>query len=204
MKRRQNKVNRPHGKGAGGQLRIISGSWRGRRLDVADLDGLRPTGDRLRETLFNWLMADVANARCLDLFAGTGALGFEALSRGARHCDFVEVQPRAVAQLRKSAETLGAGGRATIASTSWEAFLATATGPYDIVFLDPPFDRDLLDDAIDRLQSSGCLGASALLYVEYPLARPPRPRQEFEPWKETRSGAVGAGLWRRPLAPGGR
>ncbi|MEL7046160.1 MAG: 16S rRNA (guanine(966)-N(2))-methyltransferase RsmD, partial [Pseudomonadota bacterium] len=157
-----------------------------------------------RETLFNWLTAEVAGTRCLDLFAGTGALGFEALSRGAAHCDFIEVQSRAVAQLRQSGEALEAEERARIINGSWDSFLAAGAGPYDIAFLDPPFGDDLLDPAIDQLLTSNCLSPSALLYLEYPLKRPPRPRRELESWKETRSGDVGACLWRvAHLTPGG-
>ncbi|MEM9316832.1 MAG: 16S rRNA (guanine(966)-N(2))-methyltransferase RsmD [Pseudomonadota bacterium] len=198
VRRRQRRTSRPRSEspGGAGRLRIIGGNWRGRKLDVAGVAGLRPTADRLRETLFNWLMADVAGARCLDLFAGTGALGFEALSRGAAHCDFIEVQIQAVAQLRQSAEALKAEERARIVNGSWDGFLETGAGPYDIVFLDPPFDDNLLDEVIDQVLTRDCLGASALLYLEYALERPPHPREELEPWKEVRIGAVGACLWR--------
>src|SRR6056300_908860 len=94
-----------------GQVRIIAGQWRGRKLDVvSNIDGLRPTPDRVRETLFNWLQYEIQDARCLDLFAGAGALGIEALSRGAQHCDFIDLDPIAASSIQTHLQTLGGHG----------------------------------------------------------------------------------------------
>ena len=132
------------GKSRAGRLRIVAGNWRSRLLDIADVEGLRPTAERVRETLFNWLAPHLDGARCLDLFAGTGALGFEALSRGAGSCDFVERSPQAVRQLRANVDLLGACN-ATVVQDDALDFITRFSGmPYDVVFLDPPFAADLL------------------------------------------------------------
>ena len=127
------------GKGGGhSQLRIIGGQWRGRKLAFTPEDGLRPTADRVRETLFNWLAADIHGARCLDLFAGSGALGLEALSRGAAHCDFVDHSSRACRQIETHLALLEAADRGHCHPVGAEPFLRGAQQAYDIVFLDPP------------------------------------------------------------------
>ena len=153
---------------APGRVRIIGGAWRGRRLSVPPLAGLRPTADRVRETLFNWLAPELAGARCLDLFAGSGALGLEALSRGAAGCDFVETQAPAVSALRAALGVLGAEDRGSVHAIDALSFLAVAAAtPWDIVFLDPPFDSDLLDDAVAALLEGQHLAAGALVYIEH-------------------------------------
>jgi len=148
------------------QLRVIGGRLRGRKLSFPDVDGLRPTPDRVRETLFNWLAPQLAGARCLDLFAGSGALGFEALSRGAGQVTFVERNADAVRQIRQNLELLGAtGGRIEHA----DALIWTGTvpaQPFHIVFLDPPFAGGLVADALARLSAAGWLTADARVYVE--------------------------------------
>lgn len=152
-----------------GQVRIIAGQWRGRKLAVADVAGLRPTGDRVRETLFNWLQADVAGSYCLDLFAGSGALGLEALSRYAASCTFVEPDPRAFRTLQTSAEALGLAGdaRARIMQSSAKQFLDGNHQAFDIVFVDPPFGENLQWETISTL-AMGHLATNALIYVESP------------------------------------
>lgn len=153
----------------GGRLRIIGGTWRGRRLPVPDLPGLRPTPDRVRETLFNWLAAEVPGSRCLDLFAGTGALGLEAASRGADMVTLVERAGAAVAHLRRSVELLGAS-RVTVVQADARAWLRRAAGagapPFDIAFLDPPYDRGLLRPTLEALAAAGCLAPDARVYLE--------------------------------------
>ncbi|KAA9130875.1 16S rRNA (guanine(966)-N(2))-methyltransferase RsmD [Marinihelvus fidelis] len=155
-----------------GQVRIIGGEWRGRKLPVPDLPGLRPTGDRSRETLFNWLQADVPGARCADLFAGSGALGFEAASRGARHVDMVEIAPLAVSSLAESRATLRADN-VDIHRANVLAWLRQAEpDSLDIIFLDPPFDSGLAVQALERIQDNGCVAPGGCVYVESPSKFP--------------------------------
>lgn len=149
-----------------GRLRIVAGIWRSRLLDIADVPGLRPTAERVRETLFNWLAPRIEGARCLDLFAGTGALGLEALSRGAASVTFVERSARAVTQLRENIRLLGAGG-AELVQADARGWLDAATGRnFDIVFLDPPFADDLLAETCRLLAGKPMLARDAVVYLE--------------------------------------
>ncbi|MEE4278913.1 MAG: 16S rRNA (guanine(966)-N(2))-methyltransferase RsmD [Halieaceae bacterium] len=189
---------RGSGRGSG-QLRIIGGAWRGRKLPIADVEGLRPTADRLRETLFNWLVAQVPDARCLDLFAGTGALGLEALSRGAAHCDFVEPQRQALEGLRASLTRLGAGDRARahgMKSDEAVSILAAQGERYDLVFLDPPFGAGLLEPTLTALVDQGALAADALVYAEFPRSESPGVPAALKPWKEGSGGRVSMRVYR--------
>ena len=129
--------------GSSGSVRLIAGQWRGRKLPIVDVEGLRPTGDRVKETLFNWLQTQIPGARCLDLFAGSGSLGFEAASRGAAEVIMVERDPTVVGCLQASAERLSAA-QVTILQTDAATYLQTSPDPFDIVFLDPPFQSALL------------------------------------------------------------
>lgn len=154
---------------AAGQVRLIGGAWRGSKLPVPALPGLRPTSDRVRETVFNWLHGEIAGARVLDLFAGTGALGFEAASRGAAAVDLVECASVAVDALRQAASRLGrdgSGGLVRIHAQPALDFLAGNEGPWDVVFVDPPFAAGLWADALAAL--SPRLAPRALVYVESP------------------------------------
>ena len=156
-----------------GRLRIVAGKWRSRLLDIADVPGLRPTSERIRETLFNWLAPTLAGSRCLDLFAGTGALGLEALSRGAAHVVFVENARKAADALEHNIDLVGAASAATVRRMSAFDFLAQAEpGSLDIVFLDPPFAADMLDDLCRLLDQGSLLAKGALIYVEEDNARP--------------------------------
>jgi len=148
-----------------GQIRIIAGQWRGRKLPVPDSAGLRPTTDRVRETLFNWLSADIQQARCLDCFAGSGALGLEALSRYAASVTLLELEKPVAQQLQKNLSALNAqNGRVVQANTlSW---LAQAGEPHDVVFIDPPFRKGLLEQTLSLLEQHGWLAENALIYVE--------------------------------------
>ena len=148
-----------------GQLRIIGGQWRSRKLSFPDVVGLRPTPDRVRETLFNWLAAHIRDSRCLDLFAGSGSLGFEALSRYARHVTMVEMDKGAAQQLSKNLSTLQSQ-QATVIQRDALSWLADSAEPFDIIFLDPPFRRDLLDTVCQRLEQGGWLSDEALIYIE--------------------------------------
>ncbi|MGE9552516.1 16S rRNA (guanine(966)-N(2))-methyltransferase [Erwinia amylovora] len=151
--------------GGAGQIRIIGGLWRGRKLPVPDSTGLRPTTDRVRETLFNWLAPDIQGARCLDCFAGSGALGLEALSRHAASATLLELERPVAQQLEKNLATLGANtGR--VVNTNTLQFLAQRGEPHDLVFIDPPFRKGLLEQTIEQLESGGWLADEALVYVE--------------------------------------
>src|SRR5580698_4144046 len=125
-------------------VRIIGGTWRGRRIAFPALPGLRPTPDRVRETLFNWLQHSIVDTTCLDLFAGSGALGLEALSRGAKQVIFVEQAEPAARNLREQCQRLGAGTKADLQHMGAARYLASPPRPFDLVFLDPPFHQDLL------------------------------------------------------------
>ena len=148
-----------------GKIRIISGKWRQRKLDVADIEGLRPTPDRVRETLFNWLQPNIAGARCLDLFAGTGSLGFEALSRGACNVVMVEQNQSLVTRLEGHANVLEATG-AEIICMDVSTWLSNDQDPFDIIFLDPPYSSKQTGNIINQLLHCGCLKQGSLIYAE--------------------------------------
>ncbi|MCX7557353.1 16S rRNA (guanine(966)-N(2))-methyltransferase RsmD [Xanthomonadaceae bacterium JHOS43] len=147
-----------------GKIRIIAGRWRGSKLEVPGVSGLRPSSDRVRETLFNWLQSSVGGARCLDLFAGSGALGFEAASRGAAHVTMIERDPVALAGLRASVQKLGADQIETIGADALAWLARTPDRAFDLVFVDPPFSTGLHQKALDALLP--WLAADAQVYVE--------------------------------------
>lgn len=154
------------------QVRIIGGQWRGRKLSFTPAEGLRPTGDRIRETLFNWLAPFIQGARCLDLFAGSGALGLEALSRGAAHCDFVDTAGTAMTQIQRHLETLDATDRGRCHIVPAQKYLTQAVTPYDIVFVDPPFSLQLAGPICALLADTSLLSKNALIYVETAATAP--------------------------------
>lgn len=158
-------MNKKPRSGAAGQIRIIGGQWRGRKLPVPDSAGLRPTTDRVRETLFNWLAADIQQAKCLDCYAGSGALGLEALSRHAASATLLELERPVAQQLEKNLATLGAkSGR--VVNTNTLQFLAQKGDEHQLVFIDPPFRKGLLEQTTQLLESNGWLSDGALVYVE--------------------------------------
>jgi 16S rRNA (guanine966-N2)-methyltransferase len=175
-------------------LRIIGGEWRGRRLTFPDGTAVRPTPDRVRETLFNWLQPQLRGARCLDLFAGSGILGFEALSRGARDVCFVESNRSLADALGEHAKLLG--GTVRIAHENAERFVnRSADAPFDVVFLDPPYSL-ALEPFLARLP--GLVSAGGCVYIERP-AREGLPATETIKWQKTgRAGAVCFGLAQLP------
>lgn len=148
-----------------GKLRIIGGKWRGRRLSVPEYSPLRPTPDRVRETLFNWLQPVITGARCLDLFAGTGVLGFEALSRGAGSVVMVESNYRLVRLLEQQRRDLCADSAEVIQGEALE-WLQSNNECFNIVFLDPPFREGLLDTSCQALVNGGHLQRGSLVYME--------------------------------------
>jgi 16S rRNA (guanine966-N2)-methyltransferase len=147
------------------QLRIIAGTWRGRKLGFASLPGLRPTPDRVRETLFNWLAPVIRDARCLDLYAGSGALGLEAASRGAAEVVLVDSDPLVARTLREQLRVLDAG-QVRVVEADTAAYLRGPAAPFDVVFLDPPFREQRLPQAIRQLESGGWLADPAWVYLE--------------------------------------
>lgn len=150
-----------------GQLRIIAGRWRGRKLSIPTVEGLRPTPDRVRETVFNWLQPVIGGAHCLDLFAGSGALGFEAASRGAEQLTLVESNSQAVKQLRENC-TLLAAQHCQVENKTAQQFLTTNSQHYDIVFIDPPYQENLWTDIATQLVEQGTLVDNAYIYLECP------------------------------------
>ena len=151
-------------KGGASKLRIIGGEWRSRQLPIIELDGLRPTTDRVRETVFNWLSFEIPGARCLDLFSGSGALGLEALSRGAKECTFVELNRSVAQQIERNLSTLQASN-GTVHNTDALSFLQANPAPLDVIFLDPPFRKGLLEQVLPKLDERW-LAANAYIYIE--------------------------------------
>lgn len=147
------------------KIRIIGGKWRGRKLKFVPIPGLRPTPNRLRETLFNWLAPVIEGAICLDLFAGSGALGFEALSRGASHVVMVDKSPQVIRTLKENAKMLGAENIEFICADS-RLRGNDNIRTFDIVFLDPPFYQNLIKPCLDWLEKNKCLSPDAFVYVE--------------------------------------
>ena len=181
---------------APGSVRIIGGRWRGTRLPVADAAGLRPTSDRTRETLFNWLQPALPGARVLDLFAGSGALGLEAVSRGARDALLVERDARQCESLRTVTATLEGGQAATIVQADALAFLRTPLhGRFDVLFVDPPFAGDLWKPVLAQLDP--WLADEAWLYVEAPLQRSIEPGADWRVHREGTTRETRHALYRR-------
>lgn len=170
------------------QLRIIAGTLRGRRWQFADDPAIRPTPDRVRETLFNWLQPLIHGARCIDLYAGSGALGLEALSRGASEVLFVDRSVAAVTALRAVAAQFGVE-RARFLVDDAVQVLRTTSGPWDVVFLDPPFGEGGLAKTLAMLARGNALARSALVYLELPAALPLPPLPAG--WGVHRQGRAG-------------
>ena len=187
-------MKQPVSEGARGvrsrQLRIIAGQWRGRRWRFPPGE-IRPTGDRVRETLFNWLQGRISGRRCLDLYAGAGALGLEALSRGAAHCVFVDRDRQVIDSLRRLlVEWQAPAMAAQCLQTEAVRFLAGTVQPFDVVFLDPPFMAGALEASIAQLESRGWLHSGSHIYLEHPRSAPLPPLPAS--WKALRSGTAGA------------
>lgn len=179
-----------------GQVRIIGGEWRGRKLPVVDAPGLRPTGDRIRETLFNWLQSDLAGSDCLDVFAGSGVLGAEALSRGAASVVSIEKQAKLLKLLQQVLQPL-AGARLQLVQADALVWLnQPAARQFDLVFVDPPFALQLQQQVVDLLVRHQWLKPSARIYVERP--QDSQPLQLPSGWcllREKRAGAVSYALY---------
>jgi 16S rRNA (guanine966-N2)-methyltransferase len=181
----------------GNSVRIIGGIWRGRRVAFPDLPGLRPTPDRVRETLFNWLQPCLAGAKCLDLFAGSGVLGLEALSRGAREVVFVEQAPPAARNLREQLTRLKGLADAKIMEMGAARYLRGAPRLFDVVFMDPPFGQDALAEYVPVLETGGWVTSGSLVYLENERAAGvPRLPSHWDVLKSKSAGEVGYHLAR--------
>ena len=168
----------PAAKAGAGEIRIIGGQWKRTRLKVATQPGLRPTPDRVRETLFNWLGQDLTGWRCLDAFAGTGALGLEAASRGAAAVRLVEQDAALVAQLNTLQQRLGAANVVVQRGDGTMALRQTPPGTLDLVFLDPPFDANLFLPALQA--AAAAMAPDGYVYLEAP-----------QPWTDEQLSALG-------------
>ena len=185
-------------RGKQGSVRIIGGEWRGRRLPVPDLPGLRPSGDRGRETMFNWLTPHLAGTRAVDLFAGTGVLGFEAVSRGAAAATLVEKSRIAVEALRASAAMLGADRVRIVEAEALAWLAAQPPASMDLVFVDPPFGLGLGAAVLEALDVSPALAAGGLVYLESPRDEDaPPPPAGWECLREALVGEVRMQLLRK-------
>jgi 16S rRNA (guanine966-N2)-methyltransferase len=185
-----------------GELRIIGGQWRSRRVAFEAGDGVRPTPDRVRQTVFDWLAPRIEGARCLDLFAGSGAMGLEALSRGAAFVRFVDDGRAQVARIGEALQRLGGTQRAELhAGDALSELARVPARPYDVVFLDPPYGSDLLARALSKV--SAVLAADARVYAEWPEERRPALPPGCEWIREKSAGRVSFGLFTH-VQPGSR
>ncbi|SFP39068.1 16S rRNA (guanine(966)-N(2))-methyltransferase RsmD [Pseudomonas borbori] len=199
--RKPNKAATAHG--GDGQLRIIGGQWRSRQFNFPMAAGLRPTPNRVRETLFNWLAPYVEGARVLDLFAGSGALFLEALSRGAGSALALDLNPGAIASLRSHLLTLHCDNGQLLQSDALVYLQSQAATPFDLVFLDPPFSQNLLLPACNLLEQHGWLAADAWVYTE--SENPPSGLGLPGNWRlhrEQKAGQVYYALWQRSAQTG--
>jgi 16S rRNA (guanine966-N2)-methyltransferase len=184
-------------------LRVIGGEWRGRKIHFPAVAAIRPTPDRVRETVFNWLQADIAGARCLDLYAGSGALGLEALSRGARRVVFVDLDRSVARHLAATLAELHCD-RGEVVQSDANRFLASDVKPFDIVFLDPPYAEQVLADTCRRIEAGGWLRPGGLAYLEDAASRgPPDLPEGWTLLRSKRTGEVGYHLARRGVPRGG-
>jgi 16S rRNA (guanine966-N2)-methyltransferase len=173
-------------------VRIIGGQYRGKKLSVPEVEGLRPTPDRVRETVFNWLMQDIRDTRCLDAFAGTGALGLEAFSRGASQVVLLEQSIPAHASLQKTITSFDSP-RLTLVKTEASAYLRQSKTPFDIIFLDPPFSSDYVAICLDIIRQNNLLTSNGLVYVESASAAV---SDGWECIKQKKAGQVFYGLFK--------
>ena len=183
-------------KAAIGNIRIIAGKYRGRKLPVLMADGLRPTTDRVKETLFNWLMPYIQNAHCLDCFAGAGSLGFEALSRGAANTKLIELNKNAAKQLLANKQLINANNIEIINANVLDFLKVRPEVGFDIVFIDPPFRQDLVTQTCEMLEQ-GWLNEQALIYVEMESEGNQQLPSNWQLLKEKVAGQVAYRLFQR-------
>lgn len=181
-----------------GFIRIISGQFRGRKLPVNDLEGLRPTTDRVKETVFNWLMQDTRGANVLDCFAGSGGLGFECLSRFAAHATFIELNKKAAEQLKNNASTLKLDNTNIINTSAIEHLTIENQGDkFNLVFVDPPFRKGLAGPSCHLLEQNDWLADEALIYVEVEKECTFDAPENWQVLKEKQAGQVLCRLYQR-------
>lgn len=181
-----------------GELRIIGGQWRGRKLRFPSLPGLRPSPDRVRETLFNWLAPEISGARCLDLFAGSGALGLEALSRGAGFCQFLDSATAAAKRIESHLTLLSCRNAQMYCGDALQWLQQSALTSFNMVFLDPPFRQDLLNECCALLEANGWLTERAWIYIEAATDEPPPVvPQNWQLHRDKRAGQVAYRLYLR-------
>lgn len=186
---------------AAGQIRVIGGKWRGRKLPVPNSPGLRPTTDRVRETLFNWLAPMIRGAHCLDCFAGSGALGLEALSRYAASTTLLEFERPVAQQLEKNLALLNASD-AKVFNANTLNWLAKKGTPFDVVFVDPPFRKGILQETLALLEQQGWLADEAWIYVEAEVEHGAIPvPASWRLHREKVAGQVAYRLYHRDIAP---
>lgn len=174
----------------GNHVRIIAGLWRGKHIPVSDNAAVRPTGDRIRETLFNWLGNTLHEARCLDLFCGSGILGLEALSRGAAAITFVDNNSEVITQLKKTVESLPLAQKSRVSILQQDALSPRKSSAYDIIFLDPPFKSDLLTRCMPLLKQYGYEKPGTLVYIEIAATELLTLPQHWQMIKEGKAGNV--------------
>lgn len=175
-------------------IRIIGGSWRGRLLSVSQNESVRPTPNRVRETLFNWLQFTIEGSDCLDLFAGSGALGFEAASRGAAKVIMIDHDATTISELNKQAEVLQADNITPVCADGM-TYLNNPTSKFDIVFLDPPFYKFDLEHILQEIANQSILKANAVIYVETPKGELPKQLPQDWTWRrQSKAGQVEYGL----------
>ena len=173
----------------GGRVRIIGGKWRRRMLTFPGVNALRPTPDAVRETLFNWLAGSIHGRHCLDLYAGSGALGFEAVSRGAATAVMVEKNPRVVKALRQNQRAIDSERQLSVTACAAMQYIATCSTRFDLVFLDPPFASEELEKACYQIQKRGLIAPRGLVYLEHASDR--KLRYLPETWRELKSAQRG-------------
>lgn len=180
-----------------GRVRLIGGDFRGRKLPVRTAEGLRPTSDRMRETLFNWLQFEIPGMQCLDAFAGTGALGLEALSRGAAQVDFLELDAQNAKQLQQNLQTLKIENAQLNQTDSLQWLQQSCTKPYDLIFLDPPFEKGLMQPVLDAIfQQKWIKNNQAWLYLEQEKALDwPALPEDWQLYREKTTAQVKMSLW---------
>ena len=180
------------------QLRLIGGEWKGRKLRFPDAPNLRPTPDRVRETVFNWLAPIIHGARCLDLFAGSGALGLEALSRGAAFATFVDSHKKVTSVLKEHLNLLDINDKAEVLQMDGVKFLNGEAQKYDLVFLDPPYHLDFMQKVVPLLEDNNWLSDNAMLYLEIEKRQLlPKLPESWKRLKEKTAGEVNYFLFQR-------
>ena len=171
-------------------VRIIGGKWRGRKLRFPGIEGLRPTGDSVRETLFNWLTTEIAGANVIDLFAGSGALGFESLSREASQVTFVEMDSRAATFIQKNIELLDASSANVQPESAFDYLKTAEPNSCDLLFLDPPFADELHNGIVSAIERQNIMKHGALVYIEAPANCPLRLPANWTLHRSKNSGQV--------------